>query len=315
MLRPQVIAPRSGWRRPLFVATGGAVNLGPTPTELREREFVSRIKAPVTGCRRIAVVPGRAGREDHYDADARAHVRRPPRRASRRDRRQPRLTPDRFESASGGAEFARESRMGLQSTDQSLDAPTLIPSTDTFVNMACDVFRSRLGPWSFRLTEVDYYRVRFTSGRVFVEIQYMPSRAGELNVWTGMTDQATPPFALPDVLRAAGVPPNGVREASPMQAVDDLVLGRLLHKSAELLIKHGAPFLAGERDAFQRAEALRSSRAHEYTSRLTNRPILSAADAAWQDKDYPLVRKLLEPIRNELDVPHRRRLDFAARRS
>ena len=61
MLRPQVAPPRSGWRRLVFLATGGAVNLGPTAAELRERDFVARVKAPVEGCRRIAVVSRKGG--------------------------------------------------------------------------------------------------------------------------------------------------------------------------------------------------------------------------------------------------------------
>ena len=61
MLRPQMDAPRAGWRRLLFLATGGALNLGPTAAELREREFIARIKAPVPACRRIAVVSRKGG--------------------------------------------------------------------------------------------------------------------------------------------------------------------------------------------------------------------------------------------------------------
>ena len=61
MLRPQSDAPRSGLRRLLFQLTGGLVNLGPSPAELRERELSARVKAPVGGCRRIAVVSRKGG--------------------------------------------------------------------------------------------------------------------------------------------------------------------------------------------------------------------------------------------------------------
>ena len=61
MLRPQVEPPRIGWRRFVFLATGGALNLGPTAGELRERDYVARVKAPVTGCRRIAIVSRKGG--------------------------------------------------------------------------------------------------------------------------------------------------------------------------------------------------------------------------------------------------------------
>lgn len=61
MLRPQSEAPRTGVRRVLFRLTGGLVNLGPSAGELRVRELTARVKAPVAGCRRIAVVSRKGG--------------------------------------------------------------------------------------------------------------------------------------------------------------------------------------------------------------------------------------------------------------
>lgn len=61
MLRPQSEAPRTGLRRVLFQLSGGLVNFGPSPAELRERDLVARVKAPVAGCRRIAVVSRKGG--------------------------------------------------------------------------------------------------------------------------------------------------------------------------------------------------------------------------------------------------------------
>jgi len=61
MLRPQAEAPRTGWRRVLFQLTGGLVNLGPSEAELAERDLIGRVKAPVVGCRRIAVVSRKGG--------------------------------------------------------------------------------------------------------------------------------------------------------------------------------------------------------------------------------------------------------------
>jgi len=61
MLRAQSEPPRGGWRRTLFLLTGGLVNLGPSEAELRERDLVARVKTPVQGCRRIAVVSRKGG--------------------------------------------------------------------------------------------------------------------------------------------------------------------------------------------------------------------------------------------------------------
>ncbi len=61
MLRSTAEPPRGGWRRLLFRLTGGAVNAGPSLREQRERELIRAVRAPVTGCRRIAVVSRKGG--------------------------------------------------------------------------------------------------------------------------------------------------------------------------------------------------------------------------------------------------------------
>jgi putative peptide zinc metalloprotease protein len=57
--RPQ--APPRGWRRALFHASGGYINLGPSRAHLAERELVERARTRVTGCRRIAVMSRKGG--------------------------------------------------------------------------------------------------------------------------------------------------------------------------------------------------------------------------------------------------------------
>lgn len=61
MLRAQAEAPPSGWRRAVFLLTRGLVNLGPSAADIQRRELVARVKSPVVGCRRIAVVSRKGG--------------------------------------------------------------------------------------------------------------------------------------------------------------------------------------------------------------------------------------------------------------
>ena len=61
LLRARAQAPTRGWRLGLHRATGGLVNLGPSPAEIAERELETRVKAPVAGCRRIAVISRKGG--------------------------------------------------------------------------------------------------------------------------------------------------------------------------------------------------------------------------------------------------------------
>lgn len=61
MLRSQSAAPAGGWRRLVHRATGGLVKLGPSAAELRERELIARVKAPIRGCRKIAFISRKGG--------------------------------------------------------------------------------------------------------------------------------------------------------------------------------------------------------------------------------------------------------------
>lgn len=61
MLRAHAEAPPSGWRRLLFHMTGGLINAGPSAADRARRELIARVKSPVAGCRRIAVVSRKGG--------------------------------------------------------------------------------------------------------------------------------------------------------------------------------------------------------------------------------------------------------------
>ncbi len=61
MLRPRSRPPARGWRRSVYSATGGGLNLGPGAAERREVDLMSRVRTPVRGCRRIVVISRKGG--------------------------------------------------------------------------------------------------------------------------------------------------------------------------------------------------------------------------------------------------------------
>jgi putative peptide zinc metalloprotease protein len=61
MLPAAVPVPTIGWRRALYRATGSTVNLGPGPRERHQMEVAERLRAPVTGSRRIVVMSRKGG--------------------------------------------------------------------------------------------------------------------------------------------------------------------------------------------------------------------------------------------------------------
>jgi putative peptide zinc metalloprotease protein len=61
ILRPGARTAARGWRRGLYGATFGLVNVGPSKAELRERSLAARIQAPFHGSRRIVVLSRKGG--------------------------------------------------------------------------------------------------------------------------------------------------------------------------------------------------------------------------------------------------------------
>ena len=61
LLRQTTRCPQSGWRRALFVASGGAINLGESPSDIQRRELISRINQPLQGCYKIAMLSLKGG--------------------------------------------------------------------------------------------------------------------------------------------------------------------------------------------------------------------------------------------------------------
>jgi len=61
MLLPKASAPQAGWRKLVFQLSGGYVNVGLSAAEARERELIAKLKTPVQGCRRLAVISRKGG--------------------------------------------------------------------------------------------------------------------------------------------------------------------------------------------------------------------------------------------------------------
>ena len=53
--------PQSGWRRSLHQLSGGLVNLGESPADVRRRELIARINQPLRGCYKIAMLSLKGG--------------------------------------------------------------------------------------------------------------------------------------------------------------------------------------------------------------------------------------------------------------
>ncbi|AHI01679.1 hypothetical protein GCM10010174_53100 [Kutzneria viridogrisea] len=61
LIKQQKRPPQTGWRRTLHSVSGGLINLGESPADLRRRELIGRINQPLRGCYKIAMLSLKGG--------------------------------------------------------------------------------------------------------------------------------------------------------------------------------------------------------------------------------------------------------------
>ncbi|MEO6955146.1 MAG: hypothetical protein ABI137_00250, partial [Antricoccus sp.] len=61
LVKPETEAPKSGWRRAVFKVSGGSVNPGPSKVEADRDALIERVRTPIRGCHKIAVVSLKGG--------------------------------------------------------------------------------------------------------------------------------------------------------------------------------------------------------------------------------------------------------------
>ncbi|HEY2194494.1 MAG TPA: MinD/ParA family protein [Actinomycetospora sp.] len=61
LLRPAKPVPRTGWRRAVYVASGGTVNPGESEADAARRALVARVNQPLQGCYKIAMLSLKGG--------------------------------------------------------------------------------------------------------------------------------------------------------------------------------------------------------------------------------------------------------------
>ena len=61
LIKQEKRPPQSGWRKTVHSVTGGLVNLGESPADLRRRELITRINQPLRGCYKIAMLSLKGG--------------------------------------------------------------------------------------------------------------------------------------------------------------------------------------------------------------------------------------------------------------
>ncbi len=61
LIKQEKRPPQTGWRKAVHTMSGGLVNLGESPSDVRRRELITRINQPLRGCYKIAMLSLKGG--------------------------------------------------------------------------------------------------------------------------------------------------------------------------------------------------------------------------------------------------------------
>jgi MinD-like ATPase involved in chromosome partitioning or flagellar assembly len=61
LIKQEKRPPQTGWRKAVHTMTGGLLNLGESPADVRRRELITRINQPLRGCYKIAMLSLKGG--------------------------------------------------------------------------------------------------------------------------------------------------------------------------------------------------------------------------------------------------------------
>ncbi|MDG2332927.1 MAG: hypothetical protein P8Q97_01765 [Myxococcota bacterium] len=167
--------------------------------------------------------------------------------------------------------------------------------------------------YGFTCAEDDCNRVRFDSGRVFVQVVYDATRSFEVTVEMGQPDCEGPPYNFAEFLRAFAVADH--LELSAVQAADVVVARKFVERFAEVLQRHGTAVMRGDEEGFRKLQAQRNSDCNAYERERRLERGTSVAERAWNDGDYGGVVAALTPVEGDLSAAQRKKLELARKRS
>jgi|SRR5712671_315979 len=163
----------------------------------------------------------------------------------------------------------------------------------------------------FRPVEQEMTLVRYESPEVFVNV-YHGRASFELGVEIGRLKEPNNKLTLYDIVAWAGVEKaEGFGHHVAFQVSSCEGVHEFVPKLAALVEKHAAPFLRGDRAAFDSAFEIQSERAKDYAKSVNLSDVRRRVETAWQAKDYAQVVDLYGPVRDDLTEVEAKRMAYA----
>lgn len=169
--------------------------------------------------------------------------------------------------------------------------------------------------YGFKCTKTEPWLIKHVSDVVFVDILFDGYRSYELGCELGRNDDfegsLERPFDLGEIVKYKE-PEKDI--PTGFQVTNKESLKRCCGLLADQLKVYAHEFLTGSMDAFTLLTDFRNRECEEYAVKRDLGFMRSQLDAAWQNRDYKKVIKLLFPFKEKLKQSELKKLEYALKK-
>jgi len=155
--------------------------------------------------------------------------------------------------------------------------------------------------------------MKYETKDVFVCVEFDGTRSFEISCSVGREDNfkgsSQVPFDLGEIMRSQGVAAEDAHAA--FQVTTNQSLKKFLAVLATQLDKYGKDMLLGRDHAFAEVSVCRDAECVEYSQKTEIRQVRSSLEAAWANRDYRQVIRLLDPVVDKLSDAEKKKLHYA----
>lgn len=187
-----------------------------------------------------------------------------------------------------------------------------------FAETVLNAFDFLVKDFGFRCVNSEMTFVRYESPDVFVNV-YHGRASYEIGVEIGLIKnpwgQNEPPFTIRDIVEFnKAEAETGYTRVVTFSANDPELVRKFVNRLAGFVKRYAAPELGGDIIAFEQLRAFGMNEAAKYQKEQKISYAKREANSAWQQKNYALVIKLYEEIRDSLSPAEAKKLEYARKR-
>jgi len=166
----------------------------------------------------------------------------------------------------------------------------------------------------FQIIERSRTAVVYESKAVRAVLFYDDQRSFEVSLGLSLKNNSSQPaFSFEEILRSLNVPPVEWPSGYAAQKLD--IAGRIIKKMADIMSRYSVRLLQGDPDSWSLLAEQRWTDCIAYAATTNLTQAKRTADAAWAEKDFGKVVRVLAPLQEHLNPSDLKKLEYAKKHS